>query len=76
MRTSVLGMILAGGEGTRLTESCAMTPEASICGMIFMHPEACYPEIRNISQEQYEKYRSRRSMDAETARRFLGHLLK
>ena len=62
--------------GIRLTESCAMTPEASICGMIFMHPEACYPEIRNISQEQYEKYRSRRNMDAETAKRFLGHLLK
>ena len=62
--------------GIRLTESCAMTPEASICGMIFMHPEACYPEIRYISQEQYEKYRSRRNMDAETAKRFLGHLLK
>ena len=62
--------------GIRLTESCAMTPEASICGMILMHPEACYPEIRYISQEQYEKYRSRRNMDAETAKRFLGHLLK
>ena len=64
------------GLGITLTESCAMTPEASICGMIFMHPEACYPEIRHISQEQYEKYRNRRRMDAETARRFLGHLLK
>ncbi len=64
------------GLGITLTESCAMTPEASICGMIFMHPEACYPEIRHISQEQYEKYRNRRSMDAETARHFLGHLLK
>ena len=64
------------GLGITLTESCAMTPEASICGMIFMHPEACYPEIRNISHEQYEKYRSRRNMDAETAKRFLGHLLK
>ena len=59
-----------------LTESCAMTPEASICGMIFMHPEACYPEIRNISQEQYEEYRIRRNMNPETARRFIGHLLK
>ena len=64
------------GLGIALTESCAMTPEASICGMIFMHPEACYPEIRNISEELYEDYKSRRNMDAETARRFLGHLLK
>ena len=62
--------------GIRLTESCAMTPEASICGLIFMHPEARYPEIRRISQEQYEDYAARRSMDITTARQFLGHLLK
>lgn len=59
-----------------LTESYAMTPESSICGLIFMHPQACYPEIRQISQEQYDDYLSRRGMDAETARRFLGHLLR
>lgn len=64
------------GLGIELTESYAMTPEASICGMIFMHPEASYPEIRHISQEQYDSYASRRGMDAETSRRFLGHLLK
>ncbi len=62
--------------GIRLTESCAMTPEASICGLIFMHPEARYPEIRRISQEQYETYAERRNMDETTARQFLGHLLK
>jgi hypothetical protein len=44
--------------------------------MIFMHPEASYPEIRRISQNQYDDYTARRGMDAEKARRFLGHLLK
>ena len=62
--------------GIKLTDSYAMTPDASICGLIFMHPEAGYPEIRNISQTQYDDYRTRRGMDEETARRFLSHLLK
>ena len=60
----------------RLTETCAMTPEASICGTIFIHPEARYPEIRSISQEQHDSYIARRGMNEDTARRFLGHLLK
>ena len=64
-----------GGLGISLTESYAMTPEASICGLIFMHPQACYPDIRRISREQYEEYARRRGMSEETARRFLGHLL-
>jgi 5-methyltetrahydrofolate--homocysteine methyltransferase len=62
--------------GIELTESYSMTPEASICGMIFIHPEAEYPQIRRISQEQYDSYASRRGMDSDKARRFLGHLLK
>ena len=62
--------------GIRLTESYSMTPEASICGLIFIHPEAGYPEIRNVSEAQYENYKERRGMDEQTARRFLGHLLK
>ena len=62
--------------GIKLTESYAMTPEASICGFIFMHPQAKYHEIRRISRGQYEDYASRRGMSEETARRFLGHLLK
>ena len=65
-----------GPLGIQLTESYAMTPEASICGLMFMHPEASYPQIRRISQGQYDNYVERRGMDAETARRFLGHLLK
>ena len=65
-----------GCMGIELTESYAMTPDASICGLIFMHPQSCYPEIRHISQNQYDAYAERRGMNTETARRFLGHLLK
>ena len=65
-----------GKLGIQLTESYAMTPEASICGLIIMHPEAGYPQIRQISQGQYDSYVERRGMDKSKARRFLGHLLK
>ena len=60
----------------KLTESFAMMPESSICGMIFMHQNAKYPDIRRISQQQYDDYSQRRGMDEQTARRFLSHLLK
>ena len=64
------------GMSIKLTESYAMIPEASICGTILIHPEAKYHEIRAISQSQHDDYISRRGMNEETARRFLGHLLK
>ena len=60
--------------GIKLTESYAMIPEASICGFIFMHPQARYPEIRKISKAEVEAYARRRGMDAKTADRFLSHL--
>ena len=72
-------MLLLSGEYNleiKLTETCAMTPESSICGMIFMHPEARYPEIRRVSKEQFDRYASQRGMSEEDARKFLGHLLK
>ena len=61
--------------GIRLTESCAMIPDASICGMIFVHMDATYPEIRHISRESYGKYVTKRQMTEAEARRFLGHML-
>ena len=64
------------GLGIELTESYAMIPESCICGMIFMHPQACYPEIQRISMKAFEDYAARRGMDETTAKRFLGHLLK
>jgi len=62
--------------GISLTESFAMIPSATICGFVFMHPEACYPDIRNITQEQYVSYAKLRGLDTDKARQFLGNLLK
>ena len=62
--------------GIKLTESFAMIPEASICGFIFMHPQAKFPEIRKISKVDVDAYARRRGMDTKTADRFLSHLLK
>ncbi len=59
----------------RLTESYAMIPDASICGFIFFHPDATYPEIRHITESEFEDYRRRRNMTKEQAKQFLGHLL-
>lgn len=59
-----------------LTESCGMIPEASVCGMIFIHRNAMYPDIRAIGRKQYDCYAARRGMTDEDARRFLGHLLR
>ena len=70
--------LLPGAErlGITLTDTCGMIPDASICGMIFIHPEAVYPDIRHISRSQYDSYVSRRGMAQEEAKLFLGHMLK
>jgi len=67
--------LLPEGIGITLTESCAMQPDAAICGFIVLHPEAGYPEIRHISPEQYERYTAARGFSPVEARTFLSHLL-
>lgn len=61
--------------GITLLDSCAMIPDASVCGLIFIHPEAFYPEIRRVSQKAIDEYAARRGMSEADKARFLGHLL-
>ena len=58
----------------RLTESCAMIPDASICGLVFAHPAASYPEIRRLSPAALDAYATRRGFSPEERQAFLGHL--
>lgn len=61
--------------GITLLDSCAMIPDASICGLIFIHPDATYPKIRRVSQKAIDEYARRRGMSDSEKARFLGHLL-
>ena len=60
--------------GITLTDSYAMKPEASICGMAFIHRNAAYPDIRRVSRQTIARYAARRGMNGDEARRFLSHL--
>ena len=63
------------GLAIEFTESYAMIPDASICGFIFIHPEASYPEIRHLDKAALDDYARRRGLDEEQCHRFLGYLL-
>ena len=75
LKRDILGLLPGAARlGISLTESCAMLPEASVCGLVLVHREAGYPELRALSSAQLDSYARRRGMTPDEARRFLGHL--
>ena len=57
--------------GIGLTESCAMTPVASISGYYFSHPESQYFGLGRIGRDQVEDYARRKAMAPEEIERWL-----
>lgn len=57
--------------GIKLTESGAMIPHASVCGIMISHPAAQYFAVGNISEEQLHDYCSRRGASIEEIGRYL-----
>ncbi len=57
--------------GITLTESGAMKPHASVCGLMFAHPAARYFGVGRISDEQFKDYAVRRGIPEKELRRFL-----
>ncbi|MBQ43943.1 MAG: methionine synthase [Gemmatimonadetes bacterium] len=54
-----------------LTESCAMTPAASVSGLYFAHPDARYFSVGRIDRDQVEDYAHRKGMDLKVVERWL-----
>ncbi len=75
LKRDILALLPDGDQlDIRLTESCAMIPDASICGLVFAHPAASYPEIRRLPAEALDAYAAARGFNPEDARLFLSHL--
>ncbi|GLW09956.1 5-methyltetrahydrofolate--homocysteine methyltransferase [Microtetraspora sp. NBRC 13810] len=64
---------LLGAEelGMGLTESFAMTPAASVSGLLFAHPASRYFTVGRIGRDQAEDYARRRGLDLTEVERWL-----
>jgi 5-methyltetrahydrofolate--homocysteine methyltransferase len=61
--------------GIKLTESLAMYPAASVCGVYFSHAEAKYFTTGKIGKDQVLDYHRRKGMSIEEVERWLRPIL-
>jgi 5-methyltetrahydrofolate--homocysteine methyltransferase len=68
---------LLGGEriGVKLTESYAMWPGASVCGLYFSHPDSHYFGVGKIERDQIEDYAGRKGWTVAETERWLAPIL-
>lgn len=60
--------------GITLTDSCAMIPEASICGLVLAHRDAAYHDIRTVNKEALDVYAAQRRFSPSEKALFLAPL--
>ncbi|MBW7843707.1 MAG: methionine synthase [Ignavibacterium sp.] len=61
--------------GIKLTESMAMYPAASVCGLYFSHPQAKYFNVGKIEKDQVLDYHRRKGMNLIEIERWLSPIL-
>jgi 5-methyltetrahydrofolate--homocysteine methyltransferase len=61
--------------GLKLTESFAMWPGASVCGLYFSHPESHYFGVGKIERDQVEDYAARKGWSVAEAEKWLAPVL-
>ncbi|PHS27784.1 MAG: methionine synthase [Robiginitomaculum sp.] len=61
--------------GVSLTESCAMTPPASVSGFYFSHPQSHYFAVGRIGRDQVKDYAIRKGMSFAEAEKWLSPIL-
>jgi 5-methyltetrahydrofolate--homocysteine methyltransferase len=61
--------------GVKLTESFAMWPGASVCGLYFSHPESHYFGVGKIERDQVADYAARKGWTVAEAEKWLAPVL-
>ncbi|QGM47117.1 methionine synthase [Methylocystis heyeri] len=61
--------------GVRLTESYAMTPAATVCGLYIAHDQAHYFGVAKVERDQVEDYAARKDMPVREVERWLAPIL-
>ncbi len=74
-KATLFRLIEAERVGVKLTESFAMWPGASVCGLYFSHPEAHYFGVGKIERDQVEDYAARKGWTVREAERWLAPVL-
>ena len=59
----------------KLTETLAMHPAASVCGLYFANPETKYFTVGKIGKDQVDDYRKRKGISLKEAEKWLGPIL-
>ncbi|MFI9383870.1 vitamin B12 dependent-methionine synthase activation domain-containing protein, partial [Kutzneria sp. NPDC052558] len=70
-KADLFQMLDAESFGMALTESYAMTPAASVSGLIFAHPESKYFTVGRLGRDQIEDYATRRGLPLSVVERWL-----
>jgi 5-methyltetrahydrofolate--homocysteine methyltransferase len=70
-KQKLVDLLDAGRIGVALTESFAMTPAASVSGLLLGHPGARYFAVGRIGRDQVEDYAARKGVPVEEAEYWL-----
>ena len=71
----LFALLDAEAAGLGLTESCAMTPAASVSGLYFSHPQARYFVIQRVGADQAADYARRKGLPVPEVERWLRPVL-
>jgi 5-methyltetrahydrofolate--homocysteine methyltransferase len=71
-KRTLFELLDAGEVGLSLTESCAMSPAASVSGLYLAHPKARFFNLGTIGRDQLEDYAERKGVPVAEAERWLA----